>query len=130
MSPFLIEPIAAYRLIHSMRGAANEGAAHLKETQQPVHLMRDADAHSCANVRSLSNRSPKPKRAAGAQVNSVQPLVDLQCRRKPSRPSRQVPEFVGFADPFHEVDSFERLNGAQQHSCANLWLLSCHVEHV
>ena len=53
------------------------------------------------NVRSLSNRSPKPKRTVGTQVNSVQPLVDLQCSRKPSRPSRQISEFVGFAEPFH-----------------------------
>src|SRR5271170_5288472 len=37
-----------------------------KRTQQPVHLTRDADAHSCANVRSLSNRSPKPRSSPGA----------------------------------------------------------------
>src|SRR5271170_4751153 len=82
-------------------GAANERAAHLKETQRPVHLTRDADAHSCANVRSLSNRSPKPKRTIGTQINSVQAPVDFQCSRKPSRTSRQIREFVGFAEPFH-----------------------------
>ena len=92
--------------------------------------MRDADAHSCGNVRSLSNRGPKPQRTIGAQVNSVQPLVDLQCSRKPSRPSRQIHNFVGFAEPFHYVDSFQRLNGAQQHSCSNPRRLSRHVEHV
>jgi hypothetical protein len=85
----------------SVEGAANERAARLKETQQPVHLTRDADAHSCANERSLSNRSPKPKRTIGTEVNSVQPLVDLQCSRKPSRPSRQICKFVGLAEPFH-----------------------------
>jgi hypothetical protein len=42
----------------SRYGAANEWAVHLEETQQPVHLTRDADAHSCANVRSLSNAVP------------------------------------------------------------------------
>jgi hypothetical protein len=85
---------------YPVEGAANERAARLKETQQPVHLTRDADAHSCANVRSLLNRSPKPKRTIGTQVNSVEPLVDLQCSRKPSRPSRQICKFVGFAEPF------------------------------
>jgi len=82
-------------------GAANERAACLKETQRPAHLTRDADAHSCANVRSLSNRSPKPKRTIGTQVNSVQALVDFQCSRKPPRTSRQICEFVGLAEPLH-----------------------------
>lgn len=58
-----------------VEGAADERAARLKETQQSAHLTPDAHAHSCANVRSLSNRSPKPKRAVGTQVNSVQSLV-------------------------------------------------------
>src|SRR5580704_10767162 len=111
-------------------GAADEWAADLKEAQPPVDLMGNADTHSRANVRSLSNRSPKPKRTAGTQVNSIQPLIYLQCSRKPSRPSRQISEFVGVAEPFHQVDSFERLNGAQQHSCANPWLFRRHVEHV
>jgi hypothetical protein len=65
-------------------GAADEWAADLKEAQPPVDLMGNADTHSRANVRSLSNRSPKPKRTAGTQVNSIQPLIYLQCSR--SRP--------------------------------------------
>lgn len=47
------------------------------------------------------SRTAVPKRTVGTQVSSVQPLVDLQCSRKPSRPSRQVYEFVGFAEAFH-----------------------------
>src|SRR5258708_5397628 len=72
-----------------------------KETQRPVDLTRDANAHSCANLRRLSNRNSKPKRTIGTQVNSVQALVDFQCGRKPSGTSRQICEFVGFAEPFH-----------------------------
>jgi hypothetical protein len=41
----------------------------------------DADANTCANMCGLPNRSTKPKRPIGTQVNSVQPLVDLQCGR-------------------------------------------------
>jgi hypothetical protein len=113
-----------------LAGAANEGAARLKETQQPAYLTRDANAHSCANLRSFSNRGPKPKRTVGTQVNSVQPLVDLQCRCKPSWPSRQICEFVGSAEPFHQVDSFKRLNSTQQHSRAKPRFFSRYVEHV
>ena len=96
-----IESRHALTTSYLVEGAANERAARLKETQQPAHLTRDADAHSCANVRSRSNRSPKPKRTIDAQVNSVQALVDFQCSRKPSRTSCQICEFVGFAEPFH-----------------------------
>src|SRR5271154_4441253 len=92
---------ASLRTSYLLARAANERATRLKKTQQPAHLPRDADAHSCANVRSLSNRGPKPKRTVATQVNSVQPLVDLQRSCKPSRPSRQICEFVGFAEPFH-----------------------------
>jgi hypothetical protein len=113
-----------------VEGTANESAARFKETQAPVHLTCDADAHSCAKVRSLSDRSPKPKRTIGTQVNSVQALVDLQRSRKPSRTSGQICEFVGFAEPFHKFDSFKRLNGAQQHPCANPRFFSRDVEHV
>jgi NAD(P)-dependent dehydrogenase (short-subunit alcohol dehydrogenase family) len=84
-----------------LAGAADERAARLKETQPPTHLVRDADAHSCADARRLSNRCPKPKRAVGTQVNSVQPLVDLQSSGKPPRTSRQIYNFFGFAEPFH-----------------------------
>jgi len=84
-----------------LAGAANERAARFKETQPPVLLVGDADAHSSANARTLSNRSPKPKRTVGTQVNSVQPLVDLQSNREASRPSGQICEFVGLAQSFH-----------------------------
>ena len=114
----------------SRSGTADERAALLKETQQPMRFMRDADAHGRSNARSLSDRSPEPKRTFGTQVNSVQPLVDLQGSCKASRPSRQIRNFVGFAEPFHYVDSFQGLNGAQQHSCANSRFFRRNVEHV
>jgi hypothetical protein len=92
--------------------------------------MRDADAHSCAYLRRLSNRGPQPKRTAGAQINTVQPPIYFECSRKPSRLSGQISKFVGVAEPFHQVNSFKRLNGAQQYSCANPRLFCRHVEHV
>src|SRR5271154_7594604 len=104
--------------------AANEGGAHLKEAQRPANFAGDADAHTCANVRSLPNRSAKPKRPIGTQVNSIQPLVDLQCCRKPPWPSRQIHQFVGFATPLHLLDSLKRLQRTQQHSCADPRLFS------
>jgi len=110
--------------------ATVEWTAGFEKTQQSANFMRDADAYSFSNVRSLSDRTPEPKRTVGTQVHSVQPLVNLQCGRKPSRPTCQISEFVGFAEPLHQVDSFKRLNGPQQHSCANPWLFSGHVEHV
>ena len=81
--------------------ATDERAAHFKKTQRPMDLTRDADAQSGANVRGFSNRSAKPKRAAGTQVNAVEPPVDLQGSGKASRASRQVSEFVGFAEALH-----------------------------
>ena len=110
--------------------AANERVSHLKETQQPADLAGDADAHTSANVRGLPNRSAKPKRPIGTQVNSIQPLVDLQCNRKPPRPSCQVHQFVGFAASLHQADSLERFQRAQKHSCADPQLFSRDIEHV
>src|SRR5579863_102088 len=128
--PILFQAEASLSTDYLVAWAANKWAARLKETQAPAHFTCDTDAHSCPNVRSLSNRSPKPKRPVGTQVNSVQTPVDLQRSRKASRSSRQIYEFFSFAEPFHLVDSFKGLNGAQQHSCANLRVFSRHVEHV
>jgi hypothetical protein len=81
-------------------------------------------------VRSISNGGPKPKRTVCAQVNSVHAPIDLQCSRKASRTSGRISEFVGFAEAFHQVDSFKRLDGAQQHSGANPRFFRRHVEYV
>ena len=113
-----------------MEGAADEWAAHLKETERALHFMRDADTRRCANVRSLSDRIPKPKRSAGTEVNSIQLTVYFQCSREPPRSPREVYESVSIAELFHQVDSFEWLDGTQQYSCADSWLFSRHVEHV
>ena len=126
------ERASALRLatFYQVERAAHEGAAHFKETQRAMDLAGDADADSGANERSLANRGSEPKRTAGTQVNSVEPPVDLQCSREASRPSGQISEFVGFAKAFHQLDSFERLNGAEQDACANPRHFSRHVEHV
>ena len=118
------------RLLISLGGAANERVTRFKETPQQAHLTRNTDAHTCANMRSLPNRSPKPKWTIGTQINPVQALVDFECGRKPSRTSRQICELVGFAESFHQIDSIKRLNGAQQDSRANSRFFRRHVEHV
>jgi hypothetical protein len=97
----------------SDRRAAHEWAACLKKAQSTVHLAGDADSHSLADRARLPDLSPKPKRTVGTQVHSIQPLVDLQGSRKAPRPSRQISQFVGLAEPFHYVNSFKRLNGPQ-----------------
>jgi hypothetical protein len=80
---------------------ANEGVAHLKEAQRPADLAGNAYAHTCANVRSLPNRSAKPKQSIGTQINAIQTPVDLQCSRKQPGSSRQINQFVSFAAPLH-----------------------------
>ena len=123
-------PLVVPVIFRKPEGSANERAARLKETPQPTHLTRDADAHRGANVRSLSNRGPKPKRTPGTEVNSVQAPVDFQCSRQPSGTSSQIFELAGVAEPLHPIDSIKRLHGAQQHSSTNSRLFRAHVEHV
>ena len=48
----------------ALRGHSRNGLPASKNAAA-AHLTRDADAHSCANVRSLSNRSPKPRSSPG-----------------------------------------------------------------
>src|ERR1700728_4806839 len=110
--------------------AADEGVADLKESQQPADFLPNADAHACANKGSVPYRSTKPKRTVGTQVNSIEPLVDLQCCCKPPRSSRQIQQFAGLAIPLHLLDSFKRLESSQQHTCADSRLFSCDIEHV
>jgi hypothetical protein len=51
--------------------------------------LRNALAELTLRFCVLEGILPVLEGALGTQLNSVQPLADFQCRRKPSRPSRQ-----------------------------------------
>jgi hypothetical protein len=68
--------------------ATNERVAHLKEVQQSAGFSANADAQACANMLSLPNRTGEPKRLIDTWINSTQPLIDLDSRRKLFRRKR------------------------------------------
>lgn len=111
-------------------GAADEGVACLEEAQGAVHFTGDADAHSCAYARRVTNCGSQPEGAIGTEIDTVQALIDVQRSGEASRPSGEICEFVSVTEALHEADAFERLDGAQEHSSTNAGFFGGNVEHV
>ena len=95
-----------------------------------MHVSCDADAHGCTYATGGTNGCSQPQRTIGAEINSVQPLIDVQCSGQPSRALCQIREFVGVAMALHQVDAFERLDGAQEDAGTDARFFGRDVEHV
>jgi hypothetical protein len=103
---------------------ADEGVPPLVESQHAVGVLRDADAHADADWSRRAHRRAEPQRPAPAQVEAVQPWADTQRRGEPARATREILETRSPAVALHGFNAFQRLDGAQQNSCADAVLLA------
>ena len=95
-----------------------------------MRFLCDSDAHAYADFPCRSRCGPKPERALGAQIEPVQTLCDLHRGGEAAGAARKLGQAFCVAMALHPVDSFKRLQAAQEHSFADAFAIAGNVEHV
>jgi hypothetical protein len=144
------EKLRAFSRMHARLGAepggsADEGIAPFVETQESVGGVSNADAFACADeqgsrlrkrLRSarrprlrLGHESAEPEGSRGAQVEAVEPAVDLKSGSETARAACQLEEARGFSVKLHLLEAFERFERADEDAASDVREFRGDIEH-
>jgi hypothetical protein len=123
------------------RSATEESAPAFIEAQEAMCGFRDSDAATDAHAHAaievevfgvgMARRSDfaEPQWAGGAEVDAIDPAVDVQSLGQTARAASEVVEFVGAAAALHFGDAFERFECANQDAATYSGRFGAYIEH-
>src|SRR5579859_5460316 len=95
-------------------GATDEGVAAFEKAEQFAGGAGDADAHAFADGSRRMIDFAEPEFFVFAEIHAVVASIDLQGLREAAGTAREIEERGGFAMALHDLNSFERLESANQ----------------
>ncbi len=110
-------------------GAADERTPSFKKTKQFAGRAGDADAHAFADGAPGIVDFAKPEFFILAEIDAIMAAIDLQRLREAAWAAREIQKPSGFAVALHDLDSFKRLQRANQNGGGGFRGLAHYIEH-
>ena len=110
-------------------GAADEGIATLVEAQELIGGTSNADADGFSDWPDGMAGFAEPERAGSAKVEAVVATVDLKSGSEAPGAAGEIEESRGLAMALHELDAFERFEGADEDCGGDSGGLAHDIEH-
>jgi hypothetical protein len=109
--------------------ATNEWVSTFIEAEELIRGAGDADADGFSDGPHGMADFAEPEWAASAKVEAVVMAMDLKGGGEASRPAREIENSSGLAVALHELDAFERLEGADEDRGGDSCGLADDIEH-
>ena len=90
---------------------------------------RDPNANGSRDGPGATLGITEPERPSSAEVEAVVTPIDLQGSRQAPGATRQIQQAISFAVALHELDAFQRFEGADQDCRSNSLGLAHHIQH-
>ncbi len=110
-------------------GAADKGIAALVKAKELISGTGNADADGFSDGANGMAGFAQPERAGGAEVEAVVAAIDLKSGGEASGAAGEIEKPGGLAMALHELDAFERFEGADEDCGGDSGRLAHDIEH-